>query len=153
VTSPASIERDRSSATTSASFERNTGTGSRSHVGPATATQPSVQASSAATTGQRLSRSAFGAASTYGRSAASTTAVQLPPRSRRAKNSQTMTSPTGNAASQSGLKKCSSATRPAPCEQARRKRRGRDDDGGTERPLEELVDGSEAFLFLLRRLE
>jgi hypothetical protein len=63
-TSPAFIESDRSRATTSASSERNAGTGSRSHVGPASAMTPSAQAASATPRASRLSRNTSGSAST-----------------------------------------------------------------------------------------
>src|SRR5689334_4417181 len=166
-TSPAFIERDRSSATTRASSERNAGTGKRSHVGPASPTMPTSQAASAANSATRLSRSTSGSASTCGRKVGSTTLRQPPLSARPRKSCQISHAPTGRSSSQSGRRKWNSATREPPLPNAEHSARQiparRDEpehrrgesyhDGCAERPVEELRDGPEAALVGLGRLE
>src|SRR5688572_22487831 len=161
------MERDRSSATTSASSERNAGTGNRSHVGPASAPTPTSQAASATHSASRLSRSTCGSASTCGRSCASTTLRQPPPSARPRSSCQISHAPTGSSSSQSGRRKWSSATRKPSLRKAERgprplpassgephERRGEcDDDSRAERPVEKLRDRPEAALIGLCRLE
>src|SRR6516225_7162659 len=158
-TSPASIERDRSSATTSASSERNAGTGSRSHAGPASATSASTPHASSAISGQRLSRSTSGSASTCERSGASTSVRQPPPSERPRRTCQISQIATGSSASHHGRKKWKSAMAdlaaqrdgrrasapPARCDRAER-RRERQHERRAERPVKELRDGPEAAL-------
>ncbi len=104
-TSPASIDRERSSATTSASSDRNAGTGSRSHVGPASATSARTPHAASAISGQRLSRSTSGSASTCARSPGSTSARQPPPSERPRTTCQISQIATGSSASHQGRKK------------------------------------------------
>ncbi len=96
-TSVAFMERDRSSAITSAWVELNTGCGSRFQVGPASASVASIPANASGHSDRR-SRADCSPISTWGRSAGSQTAShpRLEPR-RRHKYQSSNTSGSNNA--------------------------------------------------------
>jgi len=105
----ASIERDRSRATTSACSERNTGCSMRCQAGPASARTPSTPAM--ASSSQRESAPvSCEPDKTCGASCGSTTYSQLPGPRRRRANKTAVTNTSGNANSHSGRMKCRSAS-------------------------------------------